>query len=276
MRLISWNVNGLRAVLRKNFYAFLQEYDPDILCLQETKVNDDMLPDVGLPQYGYRCFHCAQKRGYSGTAVFSKERLLDVNCYCLPETTLNLQEGRLILAQLERFWLLNVYTPNSKENLSRLEMRFEGWDKLMAYLMKDLKSRGSVIVCGDFNVAHEEADLASPTTNKGHSGFTDQERAGFARYLSLGFVDAFRQFHPNEKDAYSYWSYRLRARAKNAGWRIDYFLISSDLLPLVNDCRILSDVEGSDHAPILLDLAIDAKKADDLHRLFSPASPVAE
>lgn len=254
MRIISWNVNGLRAILSKTFYGLVQDYDPDILCLQETKVNGDTIPDIGLPQYGNRHFHCAQRRGYSGTAILSRPLLQDLDLYGLPERTLQLMEGRLMAARVRDITLVNVYAPNAQAELRRLDLRSGGWDPLFARYLEELMDDGKdLLVCGDFNVAHRPLDLARPEDNANSAGFTDAERAGFDRYLELGLVDAFRRLHPEER-AYSYWSYRLRGREKNIGWRIDYFLLSESLMGHVRDCRILDDVLGSDHAPILLDL----------------------
>lgn len=254
MRIVSWNVNGLRAILSKNFYGFVQDYDPDILCLQETKVNGDTIPDLGLPQYGHRYFHCAQRRGYSGTAILARTSLLDPDYYTLPERTLQLMEGRIIAVRMGTVLLVNVYVPNSQAELRRLDLRSGGWDPLLARYLKERMDEGlDLLVCGDFNVAHGPRDLARPEDNANSAGYTDRERDGFTRYLDLGLRDAFRDLYPEER-AYSYWSYRLRGREKNIGWRIDYFLLSPSLMARVRDCRILDEVTGSDHAPILLDL----------------------
>lgn len=255
MKIISWNVNGLRAILKKNFYEFIQHEDPDVLCLQETKVNQDSLPDIGLPQYGHKEFSCADRRGYSGTAIFSKVLLKNIITYAPLEQELKMHEGRVITADLGEFYLVNVYTPNAQPDLARLPLRMEDWDPRFCDYLQDLQKTKPILSCGDFNVAHKPIDLARPEANRGHAGFTDGEREGFDRHIQSGLVDVFRQLHPQLENAYSWWSYRMNARPRNVGWRIDYFLASKSLTNRVRKCEILKNITGSDHAPVFLEIA---------------------
>ncbi len=245
MKIISWNVNGYRAILKKGFEEFVKSEDPDILCLQETKINEERELE------GYHSvWNHAEKKGYSGTAIFFKKKPLSVTFGMGIAEHDN--EGRIITAETEDFWLVNVYVPNVKRELTRLEYR-QNWDEdLLNYLLKLQKTK-PVIMCGDLNVAHKEIDLARPKQNEGNAGFTLEERKGMDNYLKKGFIDAFRLKHP-EKIEYSWWSYMFQARMKNIGWRIDYFLISQELKGRVKDVRILTQVMGSDHAPVLLEL----------------------
>ena len=246
MKLISWNVNGLRAVLKKGFEDFAAEHEPDILCLQETRLGTEEAPDV-LSGWPHKYYNIGQKKGYSGTAIFSRKPALAV--------TLGIgkrkhdAEGRVITADFGPFRLVNVYVPNAGQDaLARLDYRVS-WDRDFRSYLRELDQEKPVIVCGDLNVAHEEIDLARPSANRNHSGFTDEEREGFRRLLAAGFVDTFRLFHP-EADRYSWWSYRAGARRKNIGWRIDYFLVSNRMAERVTDGFILKEVMGSDHCPV--------------------------
>lgn len=243
---ISWNVNGLRACVKKDcFYEFVQREDPDALCLQETKLQEGQL-QVDLPGR-YQYWNYAEKKGYSGTAVFVKEEPLSVRYGIgIPEHD---REGRVIALEYPDHWLVTVYTPNSKQELERLDYRMTWEDAFLAWL-KELEKTKPVVLCGDLNVAHEEIDLKNPKTNHHNAGFTDEERAKMTALLSSGFTDTFRFFYPDTEGAYSWWSYRFRAREKNAGWRIDYFLTSDVLRPRLADAKIYADVYGSDHCPV--------------------------
>ena len=248
MKLISWNVNGLRACITKGFFDFVAEQQPDILALQETKMQPEQFDgEVS----GYRVFwNSAEKKGYSGTAVFVKNEPLSVAYGIgIPEHD---TEGRVITLEYPTFYFITVYTPNSQDGLRRLDYRMTWEDAFLAYL-RALDVKKPVIVCGDLNVAHKEIDLKNPKTNRMNAGFTDQERACMTRLLENGFVDTFRHFYPDKTEAYSWWSYIGGARSRNAGWRIDYFLTSSRLINHVKDSQILSDVLGSDHCPVLLE-----------------------
>lgn len=252
MKLLSWNVNGLRACVGKGFYDFLQAEEPDILCLQETKLQPEQAPKIeGYWEY----WNCAEKKGYSGTALFSKEEPLQVTFGLGIEE--HDHEGRVITAEYPEFYLVTVYTPNSQEELKRLDYRMTWEDAFRAYVM-GLDEKKSVIICGDMNVAHQEIDLKNPKTNRKNAGFTDQEREKMTQLLSSGFVDTFRNQYPQLEGVYSWWSYRFHAREKNAGWRIDYFLVSQRLVSRVQDAKILTDVFGSDHCPVGL-LLMDEK-----------------
>ncbi len=245
MKLISWNVNGLRACITKGFYDFLRQEDADIFCLGETKMQPEQA-EIETPGY-HQYWNSAVKKGYSGTAVFTKQEPLSV-CYGLGIEEHD-QEGRVITLEFENFYLVNVYTPNSKDGLLRLDYRMEWEDAFRAYLKK-LDESKPVIVCGDMNVAHQEIDLKNPKTNRKNPGFTDEERAKMTELLASGFTDSFRALYPDKTDAYSWWSYRARAREKNVGWRIDYFLVSNRLKEQIQDAVIYADILGSDHCPV--------------------------
>ncbi|WOC74237.1 exodeoxyribonuclease III [Intestinibacillus sp. NTUH-41-i26] len=248
MKLISWNVNGLRACVGKGFFSFMEAEQPDMLCLQETKLQPEQAPQI---EGYYEYWNSAEKKGYSGVALFSKTEPEAVS-YGLGIDEHD-HEGRVITADYGAFYLVTVYTPNSQDELKRLDYRMRWEDDFRAYLQK-LDAEKPVIVCGDMNVAHQEIDLKNPKTNRRNAGFTDEERAKMTELLSAGFTDTFRHFYPEMTGAYSWWSYRFKAREKNAGWRIDYFLVSNRLIGRVKAARILSDVFGSDHCPVLIEL----------------------
>ena len=247
MRLISWNVNGLRAVVGKNFREVFQSLDADFFCLQETKMQAGQL-ELEFPGY-QSWWNYAEKKGYSGTAVFSKHHPLSVTYGIGIEE--HDHEGRVITLEMENFFLVCVYTPNSQDGLRRLDYRMRWEDDFRAYLQR-LDESKPVIVCGDMNVAHEEIDLKNPKTNRMNAGFTDEERRQMTTLLNAGFADTFRHLHPTQEGIYSWWSYRFHAREKNVGWRIDYFLTSQRLLPQVSEANILTDIMGSDHCPVEL------------------------
>ena len=247
MKLISWNVNGLRACVQKGFLDFFKEADADIFCVQETKMQEGQL-ELDLEGY-YQYFNSAVKKGYSGTAVFTKREPISVT-YGLGIEEHD-QEGRVITCEFENFYFVTVYTPNSQAELARLDYRMKWEDDFRAYLLQ-LDKRKPVIVTGDLNVAHKEIDLKNPKSNRRNAGFTDEERGKFTELLEAGFVDTFRHFYPELEGAYSWWSYRFQARAKNTGWRIDYFCVSERLRDQLEDARILSEVHGSDHCPVEL------------------------
>lgn len=247
MRLISWNVNGLRAVVGKNFREVFQSLDADFFCLQETKMQAGQL-ELEFPGY-QSWWNYAEKKGYSGTAIFSKHHPLSVTYGIGIEE--HDHEGRVITLEMESFFLVCVYTPNSQDGLRRLDYRMRWEDDFRAYLQR-LDASKPVIVCGDMNVAHEEIDLKNPKTNRMNAGFTDEERRQMTTLLNAGFADTFRHLHPTQEGIYSWWSYRFHAREKNVGWRIDYFLTSQRLLPQVSEANILTDIMGSDHCPVEL------------------------
>lgn len=247
MRLISWNVNGLRAVVGKNFREVFQSLDADFFCLQETKMQAGQL-ELEFPGY-QSWWNYAEKKGYSGTAIFSKHHPLSVTYGIGIEE--HDHEGRVITLEMESFFLVCVYTPNSQDGLRRLDYRMRWEDDFRTYLQK-LDESKPVIVCGDMNVAHEEIDLKNPKTNRMNAGFTDEERRQMTTLLNAGFADTFRHLHPTQEGIYSWWSYRFHAREKNVGWRIDYFLTSQRLLPQVSEANILTDIMGSDHCPVEL------------------------
>jgi len=250
MKIISWNVNGIRAAIKKGFYDFIKEYNPDILCLQETKANKEQV-DLNLPDYKYKYWNSAVKKGYSGTAIFSKIKpQLIQNDLSIKKHDM---EGRVITAEFKDYYLVTVYTPNSKRELLRLDYRKKEWDVDFLIFLKKLEKTKPVIFCGDLNVAHKEIDLKNPKTNHRNAGFTDEEREGFDNYINKGFIDTFREF---EKGAghYTWWSYMFQARSRNIGWRIDYFCVSKTLSPIVRNSYILKDVMGSDHAPIAIEI----------------------
>ncbi len=251
MKCISWNVNGIRACVKKGFLDFFKEADADIFCIQETKMQEGQL-DLELDGYE-QYWNYAVKKGYSGTAVFTKERPLAVTYGMAIEE--HDQEGRVITLEYEDFYFVTVYTPNSQSKLARLDYRMTWEDDFLAYL-KGLEEKKPVVFCGDLNVAHKEIDLKNPKTNRKNAGFTDEERGKFTDLLAAGFTDTFRYLYPDVEGIYSWWSYRFSARAKNAGWRIDYFCVSDCLKDKVEDAKILTDVMGSDHCPIELDIAL--------------------
>ena len=248
MKFISWNVNGIRAVLKKGFMDFLEEHDPDIICLQETKAHKEQVA-INLEEYPFDYWNSAVKKGYSGTAIFSKKEPLNI-IYDIGIEEHD-QEGRVITAEFENYYLVTVYTPNSKRELLRLEYR-QQWDIDFLKFVKELEKKKPVIFCGDLNVAHKEIDLKNPKTNRRNPGFTDEERSSFDNIESAGFIDTFREFN-TEGGHYSWWSYMFQARKKDIGWRIDYFCISEALKPQLKDAYILKDVLGSDHAPVVME-----------------------
>jgi exodeoxyribonuclease-3 len=263
MKLYSWNVNGIRAVWNKDlFQQFIAEHDPDILCLQETKAHKDQSP-VDLPEYS-EYWHSADKKGYSGTAIFSKTKPLNV-LYGFSESILSKYnftdsfgdtsaEGRVLSAEYPDFFVVTVYTPNSKDKLERLSMRADVWDPAFKDHIAELQTKKPVLVCGDFNVAHQEIDLARPKENVGKHGFTDEERHGFSALLDSDLIDTFRTLHPDAKDAYTWWTHWGGARARNVGWRIDYWLASRSLLDSIAEAKVHPEVLGSDHCPVSITL----------------------
>ena len=252
MKLISWNVNGLRACLQKGFMDFFKEIDADVFCLQETKLQEGQ-HDLELPGY-HQYWNYAEKKGYSGTALFTKKEPLNVSYGIGMEQ--HDHEGRVITAEFENYYVVTVYTPNSQRELARLSYRMEWEADFLAYI-NSLEERKPVIFCGDLNVAHKEIDLKNPKTNHQNAGFSDEERACFSTILENGFVDTFRYFYPDLEGAYSWWSYMFQARAKNAGWRIDYFVVSESLKDKLTDAGIHSQIMGSDHCPVELTIALE-------------------
>ncbi len=250
--LVSWNVNGLRSVLGKGLLPFIEKHAPDVLCLQEIKLSAEHVPALALP-FAHQLWHHAAKPGYSGTAILSRVRPLRV-LRDFPGKHAHPLEGRILAAEFASCWLVNVYVPNSQRELLRLPYRQKEWDPAFRKLLTDLAREKPVVVCGDFNCAHEEIDLANPASNRRNAGFTDEERAGFSELLNAGFVDVFRQKHPGEKGHYSWWTYRMGARARNVGWRIDYFLVSTPLAQQVGKAAIWPEVMGSDHCPVAIQL----------------------
>ena len=247
MKFISWNVNGLRACLQKGFQDFFDEAQADFFCLQETKLSPGQLC---LPLPGYHNYwNYAQKKGYSGTAIFAKEEPLSVS-YGLGVPELD-TEGRLITLEYPGFYLLTCYTPNAQRELARIDHRLK-WDEAFRAFLSGLDEKKPVILCGDLNVAHREIDLKNPAANRGSAGFSDQERRSFQETLDLGFTDSFRHLYPDVTGAYSWWSYMFHAREKNAGWRIDYFLVSDRAAPQIQEAAIRSEIFGSDHCPVEL------------------------
>ena len=249
MRLLSWNVNGIRAALGKGAAESLLEVNPDVFCLQETKARPEQV-ELPLELGGYRNYwNSAEKKGYSGTAIFSKEEPLDVFMGMGMDEHDN--EGRVISAEYSDFMLVNVYTPNSQDGLRRLPYRME-WDKAFRNYLRHLEDTRDkpVIFCGDLNVAHHEIDIARPGQNRRSAGFSDQERESFSETLGSGFTDSFRHLHPDTAEAYSWWSYRAQARQRNIGWRIDYFGISDSLIPRLESASIYPEIHGSDHCPV--------------------------
>lgn len=259
MKLYSWNVNGIRAVINKGAFAdFIQKHDPDILCLQETKAKQGQA-EIDLPQY-IEYWNSADKAGYSGTAIFSKQKPLSVINGFIDDVSKKYdlkdsygdpaKEGRVISAEFEDFWVVTVYTPNSKGDLTRLPLRHEKWDPAFLEHLKELEKSKPVLVCGDLNVAHQEIDLANPKQNIGKHGFTDEERKGFQNLINAGFIDTFRTLHPDAVGAYSWWTHWANARARNVGWRIDYWLASKSLQKRIKNAAIHPDAMGSDHCPV--------------------------
>lgn len=251
MKLVSWNVNGLRACVKKGFLEYFKDIDADIFCVQETKLQEGQ---IELELEGYEQYwHYAVKKGYSGTAIFTKIKPITVK-YGLGIVEHD-QEGRVITLEFDNFYLINVYTPNSQRELARLDYRMS-WENAMRTYVKELDAIKPVILCGDLNVAHNEIDIKNPKTNRNSAGFSDQERSKITDLLASGFKDSFRFLYPNKEDAYSWWSYFRKARERNAGWRIDYFIVSDKIKDKIEDASIHSHVLGSDHCPVLLDIAI--------------------
>lgn len=255
--ILSWNVNGIRAVSKKGFEAFLAETNHDIVCLQETKISEDLVHGFQFENYPHLIWNCAEKKGYSGTAIFSKQAPLSVKKGIGIEK--HDKEGRVISAEFEDFYLVTVYTPNAQghdknRRPKRLDYRTKEWDVDFLNFILELEKSKPVIFCGDLNVAHKEIDLANPSTNRKNAGFTDEERQGFQSILDAGYLDIFRELHPDTTDAYTWWSYRANARANNVGWRIDYFCVSEKLRAQIASTKNLTSVLGSDHCPITLSL----------------------
>ena len=249
MKFISWNVNGLRACMGKGFMDFFKEIDADIFCLQETKLSEGQI-EMELPGY-HQYWNYAEKKGYSGTAVFTKKEPISVTYGIGIEE--HDHEGRVITAEFDDFYFVDVYVPNSQRELTRLDYRMVWEDAFLSYVKK-LDEKKPVIYCGDLNVAHKEIDLKNPKSNHMNAGFTDEERACFTKVTESGFIDSFRYFYPDEKDKYSWWSYMFKAREKNAGWRIDYFVVSEKIKDRMTDAKIHADILGSDHCPVELDI----------------------
>lgn len=250
MKLISWNVNGLRACITKGFSLFFKSIDADIFCIQETKMQEEQAKEIEYEGY-YKYMNSAEKKGYSGTAIFTKIKPINVSYGIGIEE--HDKEGRVITLEFDKFFLVNCYTPNSKRELERLEYRKIWEDEFRNYLIK-LDKVKPVILCGDLNVAHKEIDLKNPSTNHHNAGFTDEEREKMTKLLESNFTDTFRYLYPDKKDAYSWWSYMLKSRERNIGWRIDYFIVSNSIRDEIKDAIIHSEVLGSDHCPIELDI----------------------
>lgn len=251
MKLISWNVNGLRACLRNGFLDYLNSLDADFFCLQETKLQAEQV-SIDLPQYR-QYWNFAHKKGYSGTAIFSKEKPLSAR-YGVGVEELD-TEGRLITLEFTNFFLLTCYTPNAQRELARIDHRL-AWDDAFRNYAVSLDKQKPVIICGDLNVAHKEIDLKNPASNRGHAGFSDEERSSFEKLLNSGFTDTFRYLNPDLTGAYTWWSYMFQARQKNAGWRIDYFLVSNRIAEHVKAAPIYSEIMGSDHCPVGLEISL--------------------
>lgn len=266
MRLYSWNVNGIRAVINKGLFTkFIESEKPDIICLQETKAQRGQV-EIDLPEYE-EYWNSAEKKGYSGTAIFTKIKPIQVlfgfadkiaekyelvgDSYGDPT-----KEGRIISAEFDKFWVVNVYTPNSKQDLSRLNLRHKQWDPAFLEHIQELQKTKPVLFCGDLNVAHNEIDLANPKQNIGKHGFTDEERSGFGNFEKAGFIDTFRSKYPEKRDAYSWWTHWANARARNIGWRIDYWLASKSVADKITDAKIHPEIMGSDHCPISVEVKI--------------------
>ena len=249
MKFISWNVNGLRACMQKGFLDFFKETDADIFCLQETKLSEGQLE---LPLEGYHQYwNYAEKKGYSGTALFTKEKPINVTYGINIEE--HDHEGRVITAEYPDYYVVTVYVPNSQRELARIDYRMV-WEKDFLLYIKGLEKKKPVIYCGDLNVAHKEIDLKNPDSNHMNAGFTDKERECFTKVLESGYIDSFRYLYPDKKEAYSWWSYMFKSRERNTGWRIDYFVVSEKLKDRIKDAKILSDILGSDHCPVELEI----------------------
>ena len=250
MKLISWNVNGLRACMQKGFLDFFKQADADIFCLQEVKLSEGQL-ELETEGY-YQYWNYAEKKGYSGTALFTKEKPINVTY------GINIDEhdheGRVITAEYPDYYVVTVYVPNSQRELARIDYRMV-WEKDFLLYIKGLEKRKPVIYCGDLNVAHKEIDLKNPDTNHMNAGFTDRERECFTKVLESGYIDSFRYFYPDKKEAYSWWSYMFKSRERNTGWRIDYFVVSEKLKDRLKDAKILADIQGSDHCPVELEIS---------------------
>ena len=249
MKLISWNVNGIRACLTKGFTDFFEAVNADVFCVQETKCQEGQV-DLKFDGY-YSFWNSAERKGYSGTAIFCKNKPLNVTYGIGIEE--HDKEGRVITVEFEKYYVVTIYTPNSKRGLERLEYRQVWEDEVRKYLL-NLKNKKPVIMCGDLNVAHKEIDLKNPKTNRGNAGFTDEEREKMTNLLNVGFVDTYRYLYPDKEEAYSWWSYMGRAREKNIGWRIDYFIVSDDIKDKIKDAMIYPDIFGSDHCPVGLEI----------------------
>ena len=255
MKLISWNVNGLRAVINKGFEEFFKEINADIFCIQETKMQEEQLEEkINTIFDGYKMYwNSAEKKGYSGTAIFSKKEPVNIKYGIGIEE--HDKEGRVITLEFEKFYMVNCYTPNSKRELERLDYRMIWEEDFRNYLL-ELNKKKPVILCGDLNVAHKEIDLKNPKTNRRNAGFTDEEREKMTELLNSGFVDSFRYLYPDKTDKYTWWSYMFKAREKNAGWRIDYFIVSDRIKDKIKESYIFSEIMGSDHCPVGLDIEI--------------------
>lgn len=251
MKLVSWNVNGLRACLKKGFSETVASLSADIVCLQETKLGRDAPPDPGLPDLEHRIFHSADKPGYSGTALLSREKPLSVEFDLASSETSG--EGRVIAAEFADFYVITAYVPNSQNELRRLGYRCAVWEPRTRDYLQSLARLKPVFYCGDLNVAHKEIDIARPESNRKSAGFTDEERAEMDKLIEAGFTDTFRHFHPDARDRYSWWSYRAGARKRNVGWRLDYFLSSETALTQLKSADILNHIQGSDHCPVVLE-----------------------
>lgn len=249
MKMISWNVNGLRACVQKGFKEYFRKADADVFCVQETKLQEGQIDLSDILDGYFAYWNYAEKKGYSGVAMFTKKQPISVSCGMnIPKHD---TEGRLITAEFDEYYLITCYTPNSQNELKRLDYRME-WERDLLNYIKELEQTKPVIICGDLNVAHNEIDLKNPKTNRKNAGFSDEEREKMTEFLNSGYIDTFRHFYPNEENKYSWWSYRFKAREKNAGWRIDYFIVSEKLKNRLKSAEIHSEVLGSDHCPIEL------------------------
>ena len=251
MRFISWNVNGLRACMNKGFQEFFDQADTDFFCLQETKLQAGQI-DMPLPGY-HQFWNYAEKKGYSGTAIFAKQEPISMKLGIGVEELDN--EGRVITLEYENFYLVTCYTPNAQRGLTRIDHRMK-WDEAFRFFLKELDEKKPVIICGDLNVAFKEIDLKNPSSNRGNAGFSDEERGSFGKLLDSGFTDSFRHLNPEATGAYTWWSYMFNARANNAGWRIDYFLVSDRIADRIQAAPIYADVLGSDHCPVGLEISL--------------------